>query len=392
MTLGVVIFVLAIIAVIMIHESGHFLVAKLFDFKVTKFFLGFGPTLWSRHKGETEYGVKAIPAGGFVKIVGMNPYEEVDPEDRPRAYSSKPRWQRALVIVAGSGTHFIVAFLILLVTSMTIGFPADRVTNEVAEVNALRGVSTPAIAAGIKPGDHIVGVGGRSTTSWTVIRAYIRAHAGQEATFDVEHDGESRTIQVGLGCALFHGTDIVDYSESCDGLRPARDGEETHGFLGVSPEQAFEKESLVGAVPAAGAETWNAIYGSVQGIGDVFGMVFGGELWHALTTGGDRDITDAPVGIVGAGRIAGESIARGNILYLIGLIVGFTVFVGIMNLLPLPPLDGGHLAVIAVEAVTRKPVDVRKLIPIAAAVISFFVLLFVAVLYLDLARPIEVPF
>jgi membrane-associated protease RseP (regulator of RpoE activity) len=391
-TLGIVIFVVAIIAVVMIHESGHFLMAKLFDFKVTKFFLGFGPTLWSFEKGETEYGVKAIPAGGFVKIIGMNPYEDVPPEDAPRSYPNKPRWQRALVIVAGSGTHFIVAFLILLVTAITLGFPTGQATNEVAAVNAVRGATTPALEAGVEPGDHIVGVGGQPTTSWSEIRSYIRSHAGEAATFTVESGGESRDVNVQLGCALFHGLDLLDYSSSCDELREPRAGETVTGFFGVSPEPEFEKKSFLAAFPDAGAKTWSAVVGSVKGIGDVFGMVFGGELWHALTGEGERAASDGPLGIVGAGRIAGESVAKGNILELIGLIIGFTVFVGLMNLLPLPPLDGGHLAVLAWEGITRKTVDVRKLIPIAAAVISFFVLLFIAVLYLDLARPIKVPF
>lgn len=392
MTLGVVLFVVAIIAVIMIHEGGHFLTAKLFGFKATKFFLGFGPTLWSVRRGETEYGVKAIPAGGFVKIVGMNPYEDVAPEDLPRSYPNKPRWQRAIVLAAGSGTHFIVAFVILFVTAMTLGFPTGAATNEVAAVNAVRGAQTPALAAGIEPGDRIVRVGGEATTSWAKIRAYIRAHGGEDATFTVQDASGTRTVHVTLGCALFRDLRVIDYSATCSDLQPQRPGDEVTGFFGVSPQPAYETKSPLAAIPDAGAKTWSAIYGSVRGIGDVFGMVFGGELWHALTSDGQRSATDGPLGIVGAGRIAGESVAKGNFLDLIGLIVGFTVFVGLMNLLPLPPLDGGHLAVLAYEAVTRRRVDVRKLIPLAAAVISFFVLLFIAVLYLDLARPIKVPF
>ena len=392
MTLGVLLFVAAIVVVVMIHEAGHFLVAKLFDFKATKFFFGFGPTLWSFTKGETEYGIKAIPAGGFVKIVGMNPYEEVAVEDRPRAYSNKPRWQRALVLVAGSGTHFIVAFLILLVTAVTIGYPTGGVTNEVAAVNAVPGATTPAIEAGIEPGDRIVGVGGRSTSSWSEIRNYIRSHGGQTATFTVESDGETRTVETTLGQAIFRDGLVVDYAAPGEELRTLEPGETSSGFFGVSPQPAYETKSLPAAVPDAGAKTWYVVTRSVLGIGDVFGMVFGGELWDALTGDGQRAVDEGPLGLVGAGRIAGESVARGNLLDLIALIVGFTVFVGIMNLLPLPPLDGGHLAVLGWEAVTGKDVDVRKLIPIAAAVISFFVLLFIAVLYLDLARPIKAPF
>jgi membrane-associated protease RseP (regulator of RpoE activity) len=392
MTLGVLLFVAAIIVVVMVHEAGHFLMAKLFDFKATKFFFGFGPTLWSFTKGETEYGIKAIPAGGFVKIVGMNPYEEVPPEDRPRAYSNKPRWQRALVLVAGSGTHFIVAFLILLVTAVTIGYPTGRVTNEVAAVNGVRGATTPAIEADIQPGDRIVGVGGRSTSSWSDIRSYIRAHGGEEATFTVESGGETRTVQVTLGQAIFEDGVVVDYAAPGEELRPLGPGETTSGFFGVSPQPEYETKSFPAAIPDAGSKTWYVVTRSVLGIGDVFGMVFGGELWDALTSDGERAVDEGPLGLVGAGRIAGESVAQGNLLDLIALIVGFTVFVGIMNLLPLPPLDGGHLAVLGWEAATGREVDVRKLIPIAAAVISFFVLLFIAVLYLDLARPIKAPF
>src|SRR5688572_17018473 len=118
----------------MIHEAGHLLVAKAFNFKAPQYFLGFGPTIWSFKRGETEYGVKALPLGGFVKIVGMNPYEEIAPEDEPRSYPNKPRWQRALVLVAGSATHFVVAFVILVVTTMTIGFPSDVPSNELAIV------------------------------------------------------------------------------------------------------------------------------------------------------------------------------------------------------------------------------------------------------------------
>jgi membrane-associated protease RseP (regulator of RpoE activity) len=393
MTLGVVLFVIAIIVVVMIHEAGHFLVAKLFNFKATKFFFGFGPTVWSFTRGETEYGVKAIPAGGFVKIVGMNPYEEVPEEDRPRAYSNKPRWQRALVLVAGSGTHFIVAFVILLVTAVTIGYPTGRVTNEVAAVNGVRGATTPAIEAGIQPGDRIVGVGGQATSSWAEIRSYIRANGGRRASFTVESDGETRTVEVMLGQAIFdEDGEVVGYAAPGEELRELEPGETTSGFFGVSPEPEYETKSFLGAIPDAGSKTWYVVQRSVLGIGDVFGMVFGGELWDALTSDGDRAIDEGPLGLVGAGRIAGESVQQGNLLDLIALIVGFTVFVGIMNLLPLPPLDGGHLAVLAWEKVTGHEVDVRKLIPVAAAVISFFVLLFIAVLYLDLARPIKAPF
>jgi membrane-associated protease RseP (regulator of RpoE activity) len=387
-SIGILLFVLSILVVVMVHEAGHFLVAKRFDFKATKFFLGFGPTVWSFTRGETEYGIKAIPAGGFVKIVGMNPYEEVAPADRERAYPNKPRWQRALVLVAGSATHWVVAFLILLVTAMTLGFPTGRASSEVAAITK----GSPAFEAGLRPGDVIVGVGGDATRSWTRIRNYIRTHGDQEATFRVRRDGDERTVTTQLGRAIFNRRGIpVAFADPGEPIRRPRAGEQLVGYLGVQPEELYATKGLLPGIADAAAKTWQATKLSVSGIGQVFGMVFGGELWDALAGQGERRVDEGPLGLVGAGRIAGESVATGQYLNLIGLIVGFTIFVGLMNLLPLPPLDGGHLAVVAYEAVTKRTVDVKKLIPVAAAVISFFVVLFVAVLYLDIARPISVP-
>ncbi|MEA2499313.1 MAG: hypothetical protein QOH26_1718 [Actinomycetota bacterium] len=394
MNLGVWIFIVAILVVIMIHEGGHFLVAKAFGFKAPQYFLGFGPTIWSFKKGETEYGIKALPLGGFVKIAGMNPYEEVPPEDLPRAYFNKPRWQRALVIVAGSGTHFIVAFLILLVTTMTIGFPTDQPSTELVLVQTeIENTKSPAAQAGFQPDDKIVGVGNRPVDSWQDVRGYIRSHAGEPARFIVERDGQEVELEATLGQAILDDQGrLVEYAPPGEELRPPREGETTGGFLGVQPDAVYEKHGLIGGIADSAERTWDVTRLSVVGIGQTFEMVFGGELWDALTGSGERAVDDGPIGILGAGRIASESLEAGQVLNLIGLIVGFTVFVGLMNLLPLPPLDGGHLAVIAYEAITKKTVDVRKLIPIAAAVISFFVILFIAVLYLDLARPIKVPF
>ena len=392
--MGVLIFAAAILIVVMIHESGHFFVAKAFGFKATKYFVGFGPTIWSTTRGETEYGVKLLPLGGFVKIVGMNPYEDIEPEDVPRSYSNKPRWQRALVIVAGSGTHFIVAFLILLATTMTLGFPTGEASNELALVEtSIDGVPSPAAEAGLLPADKIVAVGGEPTESWNDIREYIRAQGDGTGVFTVERDGETRDVTVELGQGLFaeDGT-LIEYFPPGSQVPTPKEGQTTAGFLGIQPEPEYETKGLFGAIGDSASRTWDVTKLSFRGIGETFTMVFGGELWDALQGDGERQVDEGPLGIVGAGRIASESVQTGQLLNLIGLIVGFTVFVGLMNLLPLPPLDGGHLAVLAYESITRREVDVRKLIPVAAAVISFFVILFIAVLYLDLARPVKVPF
>ena len=392
--MGILIFAAAILIVVMIHESGHFFVAKAFGFKATKYFVGFGPTIWSTTRGETEYGVKLLPLGGFVKIVGMNPYEELEPEDVPRSYANKPRWQRALVIVAGSATHFVVAFLILLGTTMTLGFPTGEASNEVAVVETtIDGAQSPAAQGGLLPGDKIVGVGGAETSSWEEIRSYIREQGGATGEFTVAREGETRAVTVELGQGLFaEDGSLLEYFPPGEEVPVPEAGQETAGFLGIQPEPEFETKGFFPAIADSGARTWEVTKLSFRGIGETFTMVFGGELWDALQGEGERQVDEGPLGIVGAGRIASESVQTGQLLNLIGLIVGFTVFVGLMNLLPLPPLDGGHLAVIAWESITGKDVDVRKLIPVAAAVISFFVILFIAVLYLDLARPVKVPF
>ncbi|MDQ3956798.1 MAG: site-2 protease family protein [Actinomycetota bacterium] len=396
-TVGVLIVVFAILAVIMIHEAGHFFAAKLFDFKATKFFLGFGPTLWSTTKGETEYGVKAIPAGGFVKIVGMNPYEEIPPEDRPRSYPNKPKWQRAIVLLAGPATHWIVAFLLLVVTVMTIGIRTDRPTNQVESISVrARGSAerTAAAEAGIRPDDRIVAIDGQPTDTWRSISDYIRSHPDRRAVLTIERDGERQNVEVHFGTAIFdRDGDVVAYAPPGEDVRAPAANEEVVGFLGVQPANGYETEALPGAIGKAGSLTWEFTWGSVQGVGAIFTQVFDGTLWAEVSGSGDRELSeDSAFGIVGFAQIAGDSFARGRLFELMMLIVGFTVFVGLMNLLPLPPLDGGHLAVLAYEATARKTVDVRKLIPIAAAVIAFFLVLFVAVLYLDIARPVKVDF
>lgn len=396
MSLGIILFIVAILVVVMIHEAGHLIVAKIFDFKATKFFVGFGPPLWSFQKGETEYGIAAIPAGGFVKIVGMNPYEEVAPEDEPRSYPNKPAWQRALVLVAGSATHWVVAFVILVITTMTIGFPTNQGTNEVALVEGrIDGNLAPAAEAGLKPGDVIVEIDGEPTEDWNDTRAAIRATApGETMQLVVERDGERIELAARLGTAVFSEEgELLEYAPPGEEVTfDLPSGAESVGFLGVQPEPEFKTEGLLGAMNTSGGIVVDVTARSFRGIGQVFTMVFGGELWDALQGEGERRVDEGPLGLVGAGRIAGESVQSGQFLNFVGLIVGFTIFVGLMNLLPLPPLDGGHLAVVAWEKITGKKVDIRRLIPVAAAVIGFFVILFIAVLYLDLARPVKMPF
>lgn len=394
MSFGIVLFIVAILTVVMIHEAGHFLVARAFDFKTTKFFVGFGPTLWSTHRGETEYGVKALPLGGFVKIVGMNPYEEVPEEDRSRSYPNKPRWQRALVLVAGSATHWVVAFALLLAGGAIIGDPTGEATTTVAQVTStLEGTTTPAGETDLEPGDRITALDGTEVSSWEEVSSYIKSHPEDEIELTIVRDGTERTVTTTVGTAVFDDSgSVVAYAPPGESLRPTREGETTGGFFGISPEPEYRRLGLGDALGAAGSRTWQATYLSVTNIGGVLAIPFKASFWEALSGEGERTAGDGPVGLVGMSRVAGETIAAGQWLSFIDFIVLLVVFLGVMNLLPLPPLDGGHLAVLAWEKATGKAVDVRKLIPLAAVVIAFFLMLFFAVLYLDLARPLAVPF
>ena len=391
LNLGVALFVYALLVVIMIHELGHFSMAKLFGFKATQFFLGFGPTLWSTRRGETEYGVKAIPAGGFVKIVGMSPYEEIDPEDEPRSYPNKPPWQRAILLVAGSATHWIVAFVLLLIVAMGFGFP--EATTQVATVvpKSELGIETAALRAGLEEGDRIVAVGGEPVEDWEEIVSYIEARGNEQGTFTIERDGQRFDETILIGQVITKDGAPVDAAAPGEEVRPLREGETVSGFLGVSPEQQVSRAGPIEGIKFAGATVGDFTVRSITSLPDVFAPVFNGELWQSLMEEGERD-PEGAVGLVGAGRVAGAAVDAGMYAELLSFIAGLTIFIGLMNLLPLPPLDGGHLLVVAIEKVTGKPVDVKKLIPVAAVVIAFFLVLFVAVLYLDLARPIKIPF
>lgn len=388
---GVAFFIYALLIVIMVHEAGHFFVAKLFGFKATKFFLGFGPTLWSTQKGETEYGVKAFPLGGFVKIIGMSPYEEIEPEDEPRSYPNKPKWQRALLLVAGSATHWVVAFVLLLVVGMGLGIP--KASTEIAVVvdKAPGGVPTAASLSELQEGDRILAVGGREVSEWEDVVDYIEARGNEVGTFTIERDGARSEMDILLGEAITDGNQVVAAAPPGEEVRAPRSGETVGGFLGVSPEAKVERVGPIEGIKFSGATIATFTARSVTSLDDVFAPVFNGELWRSLGEEGERDAEGA-VGIVGAGRVAGAAVEAGLYAELLSFIAGLTIFIGLMNLLPLPPLDGGHLAVLAVEKITGKTVDVRKLIPIAAVVIAFFLVLFFAVLWLDLARPIKVPF
>src|ERR1022692_1912578 len=209
--LGWIIFVFALLFSIMLHEAGHFATAKKFRMKVTQFFVGFGQTLWSTTKGETEYGIKVLPLGGFVKITGMTALEDVDPADEARSFRQQPGWQRIIVLAAGSFMHFALAFFLLIVLAAGLGLENDNTTAigtvdscVPASAQALSQGSctgslgtSPAKLAGLQAGDKIISIGGTRVRNWTQLGAAIRAQpAGHSTSVVVQRDGRQQALNV----------------------------------------------------------------------------------------------------------------------------------------------------------------------------------------------------
>lgn len=381
----VAIFVAAIALIILIHEFGHFVTARMFGMKAEKFFIGFGPTLWSTQRGETEYGVKWLPLGGFVKIVGMSPYEDFDEADRDRAYFSKPGWQRAIVICAGSITHFVIAALLLFVALATIGRPPApdelTATNEIREVQP----GDPADEAGLEPGEEIVAIDGERTPDFEALVERISPRPGETMVLTVRDGDETREVTVTL----------AQHPDDPD-----------RGYLGFvpsgPPEEAFEPQPM--GVGAALAATVTDPFYSIQ---SVTGLSIGG-IAEALSPQGlaewfgsfDDEERDAQgvISLVGAGQIVSELGNQGQIFGILFMLVQLNIVLGTLNMLPLPPLDGGHFAVVLVEGgvngVRRLRgrtetyfVDPARLTPIALLVILFFGTIMISALYLDLVQP-----
>jgi membrane-associated protease RseP (regulator of RpoE activity) len=367
--LGIGAFIVALILVIVIHEAAHFAVARAFGIKVQEFFVGFGPKIWSRMRGETEVGVKAIPAGGYVKIAGMNPFETVPPQDLPRTFGAKPIWQRSLVIVAGPATHFVLAFLCFALWLGFVGQPVAHGVMVAGVAPRLDDVASPAAVAGLQEGDVVVRVDGLDNPNSDDLVAYTTAHAGEPLTFTILR--ERRTLQVTMTPRL----SVVE-------------GEQI-GRIGVQVQPvrvSRETEGLIGSVTGGASLVGENMAGTVRGVARIFGPQGIGRLFDLVFTDTQRQPAD-PASVVGIGRVAGNLASEdrfGDLLFLFGIV---NVFVGLLNLLPLPPFDGGHLAVLAIEKIRHRPVDMRKVVPISAAVAGFFIIFTVAVVYVDLVKP-----
>jgi membrane-associated protease RseP (regulator of RpoE activity) len=385
-SIGVVAFCVLILFAIFFHELGHFLTARWAGIKITKFFVGFGPTLWSTRRGlpetvtierrgkletvtrpETEYGIKALPLGGFVKIVGMSPLEEVAPEDAPRAFSSVPTWKRAIVLAAGSFTHFVTAFFVLWLMFVAIGIPnPDKPTLTVDAVELeVAGKPSPAMTAGIRHGDRIVAVNGSPVEKFEDVRKAVRQGGGEPVALEIRK-ADGRTVSAEI-------RPVVDTSS-----KPPVP------VIGIYPKNELTRQNPVRSVVSSGRAISSLLSSFFDRVPDAFSA-------SALGLSGKGPSDDRPFSIIGAGKIAGDLASRGSILDFLFLFVQINIFIAVFNMLPLPPLDGGHLLVLGIEKIRGKPLSPRAIMPVAAVVLSVLLLLGVLLAYYDIVQPPQLP-
>ena len=380
MNVGVLAFIATLVLMIMIHELGHLLTAKWAKMKVEEYFLGFGPRLFSFKKGETEYGVKAILLGGYVRIAGMNPWQPVPDSDVARTFGARPAWQRAIVLSAGSFTHLVLGFLILTIMYGVVGLQdPSRPKPVIDSVDyVLNGKPGPAKSAGLKEGDRIVSVDGVTVESWDQVRSVIRSSADTAIVFEVERNGAMKKVSV-----TPVATDVP-----VDPQKPKVT--ERVGQVGILP--AFQKKRLppLEAVGQGFTTTAGVVVQSVKAIPQIFSPSGLSKVFGALNDKGTRSV-DQPVGPVGIARVSGQAAAAGA-EELIFVLTFFIVFVGVINLVPLPPFDGGHLLILALEKTFGRKIDMRKVVPVTSVVLGFFLVLTVTLLYLDIFRPVANPF
>jgi|688.fasta_scaffold110860_2 membrane-associated protease RseP (regulator of RpoE activity) len=398
---GVLAFVVALLISVMIHEAGHYLTAKRFGMKVTEFFLGFGARIWSFRRGETEFGIKAIPAGGYCKIVGMAPGEEVAPEDQHRRFLSGTVPQRLIVLGAGSFLHFVLGFILVLILFSGIGtVRALNTVEEVVPCILTQGQSecapsaprSPALSAGLLAGDEIISVRSVGAQSegekmkWGEIVTLIRASANEELIFTIDRSGELLELTIPVA------------SRTIDG--------QSFGVIGVVNDFGKVRLGPIDGIVESATFVRDVTTGSFEAliklptlIPALIDQTFGGE---------ERD-PEGLVGIVGVARTTGEAAGSerldtsDKITFFIVMVAGLNIFVGIFNLLPILPLDGGHMAVAIADGVKRtsarlrkrpmpEPIDVEKLTPLTLVVVVLLLSLTVLLVIADIVNPVRLGF
>jgi membrane-associated protease RseP (regulator of RpoE activity) len=408
---GTIAFALAILISVSLHEAGHMITAKRFGMKVTKYFVGFGPTVFSWKRGETEYGLKWIPLGGFCKIVGMTPQDDdVEPGDESRVMWKYPVWKRTIVMSAGSITHFLLAIVAMWFAAAFVGLPNPAVPTTDAESRAQPAViyvadcisveakpttpcsaaanPAPANVAGLKTGDTITAINGAPISTFGQMVDTIRTLPAAPATFAYVRDGQPGTATVSpVRAQRAPTTDEdaapIEVAVVGAGLKLTMPGMVTYGPIEAVPAVADYGQTLI-------VGTFEAFKKIPQKVP---------ALWNSIT-GSERD-PDTPISVVGASRLGGEAIANGLPEIFLMIFIALNVFIGIFNLLPLLPLDGGHIAIIWFEKVRswlyaklKKPdpgrVDYFKLMPLTYGVILIGGAFTLLTITADIVNPISI--
>ena len=393
---GVIAFVVALLFSVMVHEAGHFLTARRFDMKVTEFFLGFGKRIWSFTRGETEFGIKAIPAGGYCRIVGMSVNEEMEESDRGRAFYLASAPKRLIVLGAGSFLHFVLGFLILVLLLAGIG--TTTISNKIGEVApciisnstgaadakcAPDAPPSPAKISGLMVGDRITAINGTSIKEWSAAVSKIRNSPNKEITLTIKRGASSLTIPITPGTRALDGKTI--------------------GVIGISNTLENRKLPILKAVTNSGSLTWDLLKSSATSLASLptkIPALFRQTLFHEK-----RDATGL-VGVVGVARVSAQTASdpklanREKIATFLLIISSLNIFVGLFNLLPLLPLDGGHMAVAVIDGLRRarakrkgrpapSEIDVERLLPLTMVVFTILAALSLLLLAADIFNPIN---
>jgi membrane-associated protease RseP (regulator of RpoE activity) len=360
--------IVGLVFTVMLHEAGHMIVAKRSGMKVTEFFLGFGPRIWSFRRGETEYGIKAIPAGGYVRIIGMNSIEEVEPEDEARTYRAASFPKRLATILAGIGVNLLIAFVLIFFVLLRVG--------ETQLTSAVSGVSKdlPAAEAGIRSGDRIVSIGGVAVDSLDDVKQQIGPLAGESTEVVVDRNGTDLAFPV---------TPI------------ARSKSDASGLIGITGTEERHQLGLFGSVRESVGMMYDGTIATGQGIARIFSPSGVEQQVSNVTRAGPRP--EAPPGVdverprsvIGIVSV-GDQIVRGDIWTLLILVATINLFLALFNLIPLLPFDGGHAVIAIYEGIATKvkghrvQVDYRRLVPVTAMVLAVLLVFGVSTMFLDI--------
>lgn len=379
--IGILAFVFALLFSVMVHEFGHYLTARRFGMRVSEFFLGFGTRIWSKKRGETEFGIKAIPAGGYCRIEGMTPRDEMPEGEGDRAFYRASSLRKLIVLGAGSFLHFVLGYILLFILLAGVG------VNQVLPVIDSVAANSAAAAAGFQKGDKIIAIDGDRSTDWENQLSKIRNSQGRELVFTISRGGVEQEIS-----AAPRMTNIEDGS--------------SRYVLGIINEFGTKRISPIQSVTTAAELTWRFTTASAKSLVQLPTKI--PALW-GQTFGGEKRDENGLVGVVGVARVSGQAAASGELTTserlgtFILIVASLNIFVGLFNLLPILPLDGGHMAVAIADEIRalfarlrRKPrpaaIDVQVLTPITAVVFVVLAALTVLLLIADIFNPILLNF